>query len=400
MGFILFIIIAVIIMVVSANSAKKSQEKWARAASILGLGYFTSGLMGSGTISGKRKGHQVAVTTFTKGSGKNSQTYTRYSVCYQKSFPFKFSIGRQGFMHGLGEIFGKHDIEVGNATFDDQILVKGDENERIINFLTMDRQRLILNMIHSYQDVSFSNQEIEVAVKGRDVDSNIIVSRVRSLISFCENMKEMNDPIPHIEKVVAREPAFVPSAVVDEEFFDFIESAQILDEVVEEAVVEPVVAEVVMDEVADEPVVSESIVAEVVAEDLPPEATAEVSRESVLDLKETIERLLAHDTGSSMALTKVYEDQFDGQSVAGVGVLKRVNKFSYDPVFKNCKGVLASVEVCEISGAYSKVKVNALLKFPDDQYDVLRAKIGSPMDISGKMCALNGMLHQVYISDS
>ena len=81
----------------------------------------------------------------------------------------------------------------------------------------------------------------------------------------------------------------------------------------------------------------------------------------------------------------------------GAGVLLRVNKFTYDPVFANCQGIKATLGICELADAYSKRKVNAVVKYPVDQYDALQAKIDSTLPISGTLVAFDSTMNQCYI---
>lgn len=366
MGFILFIALIVGFIIFSSKSAKKAQEKWAHAAKILGLGYYTSGRTASGTIMGTtQSGHEVTVTTFSRNTGKSSQTYTQYSLRYRTAFPVDFKISRQGFMHGLGEVFGLRDIEVGHPDFDRKILVKGKHPDAVIKFLTAERQQHIIQLIQSYNEVVLTNEKVTIIKRGKDVEPPAIVHSVRALLSFCDAIMAEKTPAasPPPSPPLSPPPPLPPAAIL------------------EEKPILPV-----------PPPVPEEIPA--TQKPVPPEQP----EQPVQDLQKMVESLFSMDTGNSLLLAKTFDEQFKGKAVAGSGILKRVNKFSYDPVFTNCKGALASIEICEIKGAYSKSKIMVVAKFPEEQYEALKSKTETPMKISGTLFALNAMLHQVYVS--
>ena len=77
--------------------------------------------------------------------------------------------------------------------------------------------------------------------------------------------------------------------------------------------------------------------------------------------------------------------------------MRRVGKFSYDPVFKDLQGVKAIFEVCELQGPYSKIKVKAEVAYATEMNGELKLNIGSSFPISGKLIAHDSMMNQLYI---
>ncbi len=394
MGFMLIVAIIVIVVIASAKSAKAAQKKWESAAQTLGLRYLPGGVMGAGSISGTSHGHRVAVTTFTRSSGKSSQTYTKYTLHYRERFSVDFRMSRQGFMQGLGQVFGLHDIEVGNPDFDDTVLVKGGYPDAVIEFLTPFRQHRIRQMVLSYTEVVITNEYVEVIKRGKDTEPGVIVHCVRALLSFCgavtDEAQGIADDLAH--PIVEEVEQSVPEAV-EPSYDPFIPPNPIIpnrSEIPELPEEEPGM-EVELEEIIEEPIVLD--------EPVSPEEQGKPTAASVLDVEEVAAALFGGDTGSLLLASKVFDDQYKDRRVAGLGTLKRVGKFSYDPVFTNCIGVKATFEICELAGAYSKTKVIAEVKFPMEEYDALNSKIDMSFPITGNLIAQDATMHRLYIAD-
>lgn len=102
-------------------------------------------------MSGRYKGYTVEVYTFTKGSGKNSSTWTRFHVNFRKSLGLGLQLKRQGFFSGIAKVFGAQDIEIGDAGFDKAIVVKGARPERVREFMTQARSHADSSIVHELQ---------------------------------------------------------------------------------------------------------------------------------------------------------------------------------------------------------------------------------------------------------
>ncbi|MCK4565331.1 MAG: hypothetical protein KAU94_11740, partial [Verrucomicrobia bacterium] len=118
-----------------------------------------------------------------------------------------------------------------------------------------------------------------------------------------------------------------------------------------------------------------------------------------VDMDAVAATLYGGDSGSSLLVSKVFDEQYKDKRVAGSGTLKRVGKFTYDPVFTNCTGVKATFEICELDGAYSKIKITVEVKFPVEEYDALKSKIGMRFPITGTLIAQDSLMHNLYIGD-
>ena len=72
------------------------------------------------------RGLQVKVDMFRQGSGKNAQTFTRYSVHYPPP-DFDFRLTRETGLSRTTRLFGAQDVEVGETGFDPAFVTKTDD---------------------------------------------------------------------------------------------------------------------------------------------------------------------------------------------------------------------------------------------------------------------------------
>lgn len=403
MGFIFFLIIAGFAIYLWTKNTKASQLQWQEAASRLNLAYYAGGLGSLGTISGTQYGHRITISTFSKSSGNSSQVYTKFQIEYRQRVPVDMKITRQGALRSLGKVFGLQDIEVGNQAFDDHVLLKGSDPAAVRAFLSPRLQDLIRLLVMAYDDVTITNGHVCVNKRGRAADSAIIVSTTKRLLKFCD---EMNAPStgakppkhvrteethPSAEPVLeVEEPVEIPA--IEPSFDPYTTPVPVVPDPpgipVEEAVtavgaVEPEMPETKEPEIPEE------------AEPAVPEA---VNPSVPVDLQQVAQELFGGSSGSSLAANKLFDEQFKGRPVTGAGIVRRANKFSYDPVFTNTDGVKAVLAVCEMAGPYSKIKVTAEVMFPAEQLDALKARIDTSLPITGKLIAHDAMMHVLYVA--
>ncbi len=86
----------------------------------------------------------VTLDTFAVSNGKTQTTYTRLRAPFLSVLDFRFSIYRESAFTALGKWFGMQDIEVGGQEFDDDFVIKGN-NESLVRdlFASPEIRRLI-----------------------------------------------------------------------------------------------------------------------------------------------------------------------------------------------------------------------------------------------------------------
>ncbi len=69
---------------------------------------------------------------------------TRLRAPYINPEGFRFTIYRKGFFSDLGKLLGMHDIEVGDADFDEAFIIKGNNESRVVTFFSEPKIRQMI----------------------------------------------------------------------------------------------------------------------------------------------------------------------------------------------------------------------------------------------------------------
>lgn len=107
---------------------RKVDAAWGRVAARLGMEVQKRG-WGQRAIAGKVGGHFLVIDTFTRGSGKNAQTYTRFTLEGRGAFHPGLELKAESTWEGLKKVFAGEDVHLDDATFDAAVNVQGPEDE-------------------------------------------------------------------------------------------------------------------------------------------------------------------------------------------------------------------------------------------------------------------------------
>jgi len=113
-------------------------EIWGQIAKEIKGEYVDAGFWGKDTLVFRHREWELLLDTFTRKSGKSSTTFTRLRVPFINKDNFYFEIYREGFFSAIGKFFGMQDIQVNNAYFDENFLIKGNDEAKIKQFLDDD----------------------------------------------------------------------------------------------------------------------------------------------------------------------------------------------------------------------------------------------------------------------
>jgi hypothetical protein len=160
------------------------------------------------------------------------------------------------------------------------------------------------------------------------------------------------------------------------------------DEVVEEQVVD--VEEQVVD--VEEQVVD--VDDEAVEQSSPEEKPTDDASVTVELFCETCmgEEVVSYDS------EQIFKDQFEGQSVAWNGLLKSIDRLSYDRHFEAENGFLATLEIFEIKGRYDTRQVLAVVLLTPEQKATWEPSLNQEMAFRGTLFALDAFGKKVYLN--
>jgi hypothetical protein len=160
------------------------------------------------------------------------------------------------------------------------------------------------------------------------------------------------------------------------------------DEVVEEQVVD--VEEQVVD--VEEQVVD--VDDEAVEQSSPEEKPTDDASVTVELFCETCmgEEVVSYDS------EQIFKDQFEGQPVAWNGLLKSIDRLSYDRHFEAENGFLATLEIFEIKGRYDTRPVLAVVLLTPEQKAAWEPSLNQEMAFRGTLFALDAFGKKVYLN--
>ena len=190
MGGVIFIIFGTLGIVAFAfivlASAKQTRANWLDATHRLKLRHYPGNIFNPGVIAGTYHTHHVQISTFSSGSGKNSQTYTKFHIRYDQPIKFKLKLTKQNLFHSFGKMFGMEDIQVGDNSFDKKVLVQGADHLALVRFLTAPRRNMIKSAMRAFPDLKITDQYIEANIRGIVSKANIIVKNTENLADLAD----------------------------------------------------------------------------------------------------------------------------------------------------------------------------------------------------------------------
>ncbi len=404
--FLAIVGVAVAAISIGIQQSKKTNEAWASVASRLQLVFQPGQLFSRPKISGIHKGCSVLVTTFSRGSGKNQTTYTRFRVSYPHSLDLGLRLTKQGLLSGIGKIFGTQDIEVGDEGFDDAIVVKGRDPERVKEFLTLSRRMRSARFLTTYQGSCIDDMKVEWERRHVERDAGKIERMIERMTSLANHMMEDRAEDKTIDKAIeARQEGRLDEAlelirdVPDEHDADARDVHVFEGEILLATQQRQAAAEAFSKVYEEEPEDQEALkMAEQASKQVEP-ATAQVETKGELDVKSVCETLFAPANMSSET-TELFDKHYRDSSVRWSGTLTNVRTFTFDLVFGNEPGTRAVFEIQQVGGqSFSGRPVQAVVKFPRDAEDMLRSKVDSQMMFEGTLVSCDAFMRNLFIGE-
>lgn len=90
-------------------------------------------------ITGENSGFPFLLSTVQKGSGKNKNLYSSMKL-ELKDLPAEIHVYPEKSIHKIIKIFGYQDIQTNDPEFDGRFIVRGENSEQVLSYLTRDRR--------------------------------------------------------------------------------------------------------------------------------------------------------------------------------------------------------------------------------------------------------------------
>jgi hypothetical protein len=98
---------------------------WKQLSEEINASYIEDGYLKGPRIEYKHKYWTISLDTYTVSTGKSTITYTRMRVPFINQKKFLFKIYRKGVFSNIGKALGMQDVEIGYDYFDNDFIIKG-----------------------------------------------------------------------------------------------------------------------------------------------------------------------------------------------------------------------------------------------------------------------------------
>ena len=405
-GFLFLVIIGVFVAAISIGiqQSKKTNEAWASVARRLNLVFQPGQLFTRPRISGIHKGCSVLVTTFSRGSGKHQTTYTRYRVSYPHSLDLGLRLTRQGLLAGIGKFFGTQDIEVGDEGFDEAVVVKGRDPERVKAFLTPSRRLRAARFLTMYQGSVIDDLKVEWERRHVERDADKVLRMIQRMTSLANHMMDDREEDAAVDRAIeARQEGRLDEAleiiheVPDHDDADAIDLHAFEGEILL-ATGQGEAAAAAFNKVYEkEPEDSEALkLAEHATKPVEPVAGLGDGA-SDLDVKSVCETLFA-PTNMSSEITELFDKNYRDKMIRWTGKLTGVRTFTFDLVFGNEPGTRAVFEIHQVGNqSFSGRPVQAVVRFSADAENELRAKVDGELTFEGTLVGCDAFMRNLFV---
>ena len=146
--------------------------------------------MASRSLQGSVKGYRVIVNTH---GGDSGEAWTRYRVTYRKPLGLGLNLTPPHMLSGVAKFLGSQDLEIGDSSFDDAVVVKGREAKRIAAFLTPSRRRRIHRLLSEKYHCVVDDRGVEWSEEGLASNANILISNIQAGVSAAQHLGAADD---------------------------------------------------------------------------------------------------------------------------------------------------------------------------------------------------------------
>lgn len=117
------------------------KEIWTQLSEEMSARYVDGGFWKGDKVQATHGEWTVTLDTYAVSTGKATIVFTRMRAPFVNPDGFRFTVYRKGFFSDLGKLLGMQDIEIGDARFDADFIVKGSDETRVRALLSNARIR-------------------------------------------------------------------------------------------------------------------------------------------------------------------------------------------------------------------------------------------------------------------
>jgi hypothetical protein len=134
------------------------EEIWRRLSQELNGRYVDGGWWRGDKVEVDHEDWTFTLDTYAVSTGKVTVVYTRMRAPFVNPTGFRFTVYRASIFSTLGTLLGMQDVEIGDAPFDRDFVIKANDETRVRTLLSNARLRAL---IAAQPDVKFSVEDDE-----------------------------------------------------------------------------------------------------------------------------------------------------------------------------------------------------------------------------------------------
>jgi len=134
------------------------KEIWRQLSSEIDARYVDGGFWKGDKVQATHDQWIVTLDTYAVSTGKTTIVFTRMRAPYVNPGGFRFTVYRKGMFSGIGKMLGMQDIEIGDESFDQDFIVKGNDEARVRELLSTQKIR---ELIARQRDIHFTVKDDE-----------------------------------------------------------------------------------------------------------------------------------------------------------------------------------------------------------------------------------------------
>lgn len=120
-------------------------EVWREFSEAVGGEFVPGGFWtGSSSVRIKRSHWTITLNLHKVPAGKHSQIYTRFRTAYRDNSGLRFKLYRRGLFSDIATWFGAQNLNIGYPQFDEQFVLKGNNEPQLVALFANDEIRQLL----------------------------------------------------------------------------------------------------------------------------------------------------------------------------------------------------------------------------------------------------------------
>jgi hypothetical protein len=135
-----------------------TQEIWRQLCAEIDAQYVEVGFWKGDKVQATHGPWTITLDTYAVSTGKSTIVYTRMRAPFVNPEGFRFTVYRKGIFSDIGKWFGMQDIEIGDQAFDEDFILKSDQESKLRELLGSSKIR---ELIGCQPQIYFSVKEDE-----------------------------------------------------------------------------------------------------------------------------------------------------------------------------------------------------------------------------------------------